>query len=459
MGRIVTRFTIPIGALAFVILSIGTCFAATKVETRVRYVATNGSDSNPGTLTAPFKTIDKGISMLTPGDTLYVRAGVYTEALVVSSSGTASAPILISAYANELPIIDGQGRLPLRQGQPLILLKGSYVQMQGFEVRNSNTFNSAGVVLDGEHDIVSHMNVHHHYAAGILARGDYTIVEYSTVWQNAYRNCRAKGCPPTPYPNGGWATGVSAARSPVDGITYHAILRKNVVYNNWGEGLSTYEARGTVMEDNIVYDNWATNTYISDASDVVFQRNLIYTTANNAVGIRRACITLADERSDKPRSEHNIVVNNMCLNGDLYAFAWTLVPQSGLVKALIANNTIVNGALKTGPINRESKIVNNIIAKDDAVAYVPTTAGLMFANNLWSTAPPSEALGTHSLIQDPKILKVGSTDAGQLTSTYFSLSMKSPAHQAGINLGDGLTVDAFGQQRKSPPTIGAYEIR
>ena len=37
----------------------------------------NGSDNNSGTLEAPFKTINKGISMVSAGGTVYVMDGIY----------------------------------------------------------------------------------------------------------------------------------------------------------------------------------------------------------------------------------------------------------------------------------------------------------------------------------------------------------------------------------------------
>ena len=40
------------------------------------YVSTTGSDSNPGTITQPFRTLGHGVGVLNPGDTLYVPAGV-----------------------------------------------------------------------------------------------------------------------------------------------------------------------------------------------------------------------------------------------------------------------------------------------------------------------------------------------------------------------------------------------
>src|SRR5205823_870147 len=45
------------------------------------YVATNGSDSNAGTINQPFQTIRTGLSRLHPGDTLYIRGGTYSESI------------------------------------------------------------------------------------------------------------------------------------------------------------------------------------------------------------------------------------------------------------------------------------------------------------------------------------------------------------------------------------------
>lgn len=455
-----------IGVMGILIFGLVACFAQ-EME-RTWYVAPDGKDTNPGTLVAPFRTIRKGVSVLKAGDTLLVRAGLYTEAVMELSAGTQNRPITIAAYPGEKPVIDGRRELPEKERQPLVAILGSYVRLDGFEIRNSGGNKNGGLVLDGSHSVGSHLNVHHNGEAGVLARGDDTVVEDSVIWENAYANCRDPRCSPSQYTNdGGWATGVSAARNPADSrhITHRAILRRNVVYNNWGEGLSSYEAEGTILEDNVVYDNWATNTYISDSSNVVFQRNLIYTTAENPMGVRKACISLADERADKPRSENNAVLNNLCLDGDISAFSWTMVPDWGLNNVLIANNTVVNGRIKTGNknrlgniVNRNSRIVNNLVIDADATAMVPSADGLLFANNLWSNMPVAAALGTHSLVANPMLVAGGPTGAGKLTREYFALAPKSPARRAGMSLPGIVTVDALGHARKDPPTIGAYEI-
>src|SRR5439155_7662068 len=45
----------------------------------VYYVATNGSDSNDGSLSKPWRTVGKGLVSLNAGDTLLIGQGAYIE--------------------------------------------------------------------------------------------------------------------------------------------------------------------------------------------------------------------------------------------------------------------------------------------------------------------------------------------------------------------------------------------
>ena len=71
------------------------------------FVATNGSNANPGTINAPFLTIQHAADVTGPGDTVEIRGGVYRETVTVRHSGTASKPITFEAYNNESVTIDG----------------------------------------------------------------------------------------------------------------------------------------------------------------------------------------------------------------------------------------------------------------------------------------------------------------------------------------------------------------
>ena len=69
--------------------------------------ASRGDDAADGSQAAPFKSLAHALRQLQPGDTLYLRGGVYYEKVALTRSGTEAAPITISSYPGELAILDG----------------------------------------------------------------------------------------------------------------------------------------------------------------------------------------------------------------------------------------------------------------------------------------------------------------------------------------------------------------
>ena len=68
------------------------------------YVATTGDDSNSGSLTEPFQSLEQAlITLKATGGTCYIRAGVYHEEIALSNLNN----ITIQAYNNEEVIFDG----------------------------------------------------------------------------------------------------------------------------------------------------------------------------------------------------------------------------------------------------------------------------------------------------------------------------------------------------------------
>ena len=89
---------------------VGVCFlvgyavSGGAAQAATYYVSTGGQDTNPGTQSAPFRTINKGVRVLIPGDTLLVRGGTYTESLtwgVVPSGTSWSSKVRIAAFPGE----------------------------------------------------------------------------------------------------------------------------------------------------------------------------------------------------------------------------------------------------------------------------------------------------------------------------------------------------------------------
>jgi hypothetical protein len=132
------------------------------------YVATTGSDANPGTAASPFRTIQHAANVAVAGDTVLVHAGIYKELLEPPHSGNASQGyIIFSSYPGETATIDGTG-LSIPQGQwgLVTLANASYVVVQGFELRNYKTASvndvPIGVYVFGTGSNVQIVNNHIH---------------------------------------------------------------------------------------------------------------------------------------------------------------------------------------------------------------------------------------------------------------------------------------------------------
>ena len=109
------------------------------------YVAgaqSNASDSNPGTEAQPWKTIAYAAAVARAGDTVYIKAGLYTGAVNVANSGEAGKEIVFRAYPGDerRAILDGAG----------ITIKGkSYIQVRDLKIQNAP---GPGISVEGPDD-------------------------------------------------------------------------------------------------------------------------------------------------------------------------------------------------------------------------------------------------------------------------------------------------------------------
>ena len=76
-------------------------------------VATNGDDRNPGTsLDQPFASVQHAVDTMRPGDTCYIRGGVYHEAVdLCRKAGVAGHPITLTSYKDEKVTLSGATRI------------------------------------------------------------------------------------------------------------------------------------------------------------------------------------------------------------------------------------------------------------------------------------------------------------------------------------------------------------
>ena len=95
------------------------CLAALTFVTVTRaadfHVAPNGNDANPGTQTAPFRTLQHAANLAHPGDVITVHEGVYRERISPPRGGESDTKrIVYQAPPGEK--VESRGRKPSRTG-------------------------------------------------------------------------------------------------------------------------------------------------------------------------------------------------------------------------------------------------------------------------------------------------------------------------------------------------------
>ncbi len=209
------------------------------------YVATTGSDSNPGTETSPFRTFNHGVSVLKPGDVLLVKPGTYAEnnADGIPSGTSWSAPVTVKAYdpANR-PILR-----PSSGADKVLLFDGpqQYIIIDGFVLDATNIVSNAIKLTSGaSHIRIQNTEVHDSPGVGILLTGSANFNEFINIDTHGAKNLAGSG--------GTYNHGIYIATS-------NNLLDKVRSYSNSGYGIHVYNDGGgvsnNVVRNSVAHDN------------------------------------------------------------------------------------------------------------------------------------------------------------------------------------------------------------
>ena len=132
------------------------------------YVATTGNDSNPGTQSAPWRTIQHAADTANAGSTVYAHGGIYEELVRIHVSGNANHGfITFRSYPGETAVLDAIHSAPQGRQGVVTIENQSYVRIEGFEIRNFRTAEhhltplGINVIGSGSHIELLKNNVHH----------------------------------------------------------------------------------------------------------------------------------------------------------------------------------------------------------------------------------------------------------------------------------------------------------
>jgi len=221
------------------------------------YVAPNGRPDGDGSIERPWDLVTALAQpdVVKPGDTIWLRGGVYRGTFTSRLTGTPAAPIIVRQYPGERATIDANTLVDV----PALWVPNGYTWFWGFEVTNSNPtrlsdadIRSNGVQVEADGVKLINLVVHDHRSA--LA-----------IWDNAH-NTEAYGN--ILYFNG-WQRITMGAKGHsiyAQNVTGTKKLLDNLCFSNFGWGIHIYSsapgASGIVpnlnnfdVEGNICFNN------------------------------------------------------------------------------------------------------------------------------------------------------------------------------------------------------------
>jgi parallel beta-helix repeat protein len=241
-----TRIKLHVHYALLAITLCSACLLSSQIlEAATYYVATTGNDSNIGTESMPFRTIGKGVTVLYPGDKLYVKNGTYPESFYgkIPGGSSWSSPVTIAAYPGH--------SVTLRPNPgPDVVLYFKGVNQQYIVVE--------GLILDA-------INV-----------GNAIKITYGT-WDGYASRIRIKNCEVKNARYSGILTSINSGNNEFIGLKVHDngsrpqydhgfyltssnnLIEGCTVFNNKTYGIQLYNSNRTVsnniIRNNVIYDN------------------------------------------------------------------------------------------------------------------------------------------------------------------------------------------------------------
>jgi len=380
--------------------------AETTATAGTFYVAPTGSDSNPGTIDSPWRTIQHAADSVKAGHTVYIHGGVYNESVDIQVSGSATAgPVTFQSYPGENAILDGAGLTPPADNiRGLINIENrSYVTVRGLEIRNYQTTNAAATpsgiwVAGGGSHIQILKNLVHDIGTAVEASGNAlgiavygtestAALDSITISDNQLHDLKT-GSAKSLTVNGNVTNfaiscniihdvdNIGIAASGFDGLASdpafdyarNGMISRNIVYNitakNNPAEHDAYNAEGILVdggsqvtiESNLLYNvdigiEIASHQKGRNAQDVIARNNMVYRA--NSVGI-----TIGGYSTDVGGADHCTIVNNTLFQNDtrntgsgefqIQYYATNNVFKNNIVSAT-SQGLFINDYTKEGP--------------------------------------------------------------------------------------------------------------
>ncbi len=354
----------------------------------VYYVSVNGSDSNPGTLQKPFKTIQKAANVVKAGDTVYVRGGTYVGRIYIHTSGSKGKYITFRNYPGETPVITRNDKDFYKQ---TILGEGvSYVRLIGFKIDKTVAvairFQGPGEYIEVRNNEVSFQNEN-------IPEGERIgkAVVFAGYKNAPLRHVLIEGN--NIHHNHTGRKGYSSEALTVYGkVEYFKIINNKVHDNDFigidiiGKDTGSYAHLGTprygIIKNNELYGNsklslYASSIYLDGGEDILVENNFVHENFGPGIAVNQ------EEKDSFIR--HVVIRNNVFYKNYYNSFGSAI--QGGIVEdSIFVHNTLYSTKVHDPNKVKEENLFylgkgernvvkNNLFYKDGGWAFISEVVG------------------------------------------------------------------------------------
>ncbi|MDQ3536839.1 MAG: right-handed parallel beta-helix repeat-containing protein, partial [Bacteroidota bacterium] len=350
-------------------------YLTTQAHGKNYHISVNGKSSGDGSSGNPWDIVTalsgtKG----SPGDTLFLRGGVYKGPFTSKLSGSSSGNIILAQYKGEVAIIDGVNG---PRGSITLDIKGKYTTYYGFTVMNSSSkryssqsggsptdiSTNTGIHVDGPNNKLINLTVRDNVGVGI---GFWRAATNSELYGNIIYNNGWQGS------DRGHGHGIYAQNE-----TTIKQIKDNIVYGGFGRGIQIYGVNGGITGFNIDGNTIFNNGLLSAGTFAVVIGGEV--SANNIT--LRNNNTYKDASGNGSKGQNIRVHFGSVLNG----------------KLTIENNNILGGELLLSIKNWKQVAFNgnNVVGKSKVIEFNAPSGSLgsySWNNNSYVTSNSSNSM-------------------------------------------------------------------
>ena len=255
------------------------CFITTFVFGQDYYVDDQGNDSNPGSESSPFRTINKAIEAVAAGGTIYVMDGIYRD----ESAGVP----LVSFYEDHTQQDSAGNNHVYSNSENLnnphvVTINKAGNETDGYITIKNYPNHSPKIIFDGQGGIKLGPNVNYVIVEGFEVEGPSQSITYTQAIMNRRNRITLKESINQNNNNHSYFSG-KGIWGGYD-AHHHIIIRNNVVHDTPGSGIRFNDSDHITIENNTVYNTtWWTS---SASSAVVFAETIAISEEDNTDEIK-----------------------------------------------------------------------------------------------------------------------------------------------------------------------------